>query len=470
MSGHVLIIDALSNRRIQLQALMDAACYRLDQAESQMDGLSRIKSDPPDVVIVAHDLPGLRLPQFCKALRLSPATRLTTVLVAVPSENHSARVAALIAGASDVIEYRTTTSELQARLRNFTRLRQMSEEVRLRSGPMEQLGFSEAQTAFSKQSVVALICADDTEAEHAKRFAESADFDLHILGANTAKRGLDPAPDVIVLFDAADPLLMRDVLGALRTQDAARHAAVLYVTRNHGPGTASPLDLGAQDLVQHSISDAELALRITRLAQRKQFEDRVRDEISTLGEKAYTDALTGLHNRDYADSYLHKQDRRLAEVPRNFAILMVDVDHFKQINDTHGHAAGDDILKHIATVLKLHLRDGDMIARYGGEEFLIALFGVGPNEARSVAERLRNEVAQQPKSITTGTHVRATVSLGLAFSRSLSGYTTREMRLAADNALYRAKAMGRNQIQIATDLDRSRRAYRTSIPAAKKTG
>ena len=467
MSGHVLIIDAMSNRRIRMQAVLDTACYKLSFAETQLDGLSQIKSDVPDVVIIAHDLPGLKLVKFCQLLRDAPALQFISVVVAVPRENQSARLAALSAGAADVIEYSVDKSELQARIRNYVRTLQASQEIRQRTGPTQDLGFSEDQVAFASAYKIAIV--RDSNLEGA---ADKSTEDTHWAGANithvshdAARRGLPETCDVIVLYETKNPAERRDTLGTLRTQAVSRHASILYVTSETNEFDRSPLDLGAQDQVSSSVTTQEIQLRIKRLANRKRIEDSARAEISILGEKAYKDAMTGLHNRRYAMEYLGKQDRLRAEHPSAWAILMVDIDHFKRVNDTHGHAAGDEILVQLATALKSHLRDGDMIARYGGEEFLVVLTNIGANEARSVADRLRKKVASQPMQFENGTHVWTTVSIGLAHANRSNALGSKDMISAADAALYRAKSAGRNNLWVAAPGDYI--AYRHTAGAAK---
>jgi len=452
VSGHVLIIDAMSNRRIQMQAVLDTACYKLCFAESQLEGLSRIKDDVPDVVILAHDLPGLKLPKFCRLLRENPALQLISVIVAVPRENQSARLAALNAGATDVIEYSIDTSELQARIRSYVRILQASQEIRQRTGPNREFGFAEHQEAF--ENAIQVTVVQETLARDRLGDCFEADTPIGIetqrVSFDQARRGLTEMCDVIVLFETADPIQSRDTLGALRVHPKTRHAAVLYVAACDRKPESSPLDLGAQDQVSADVTDAEILLRVRRLAGRKRIEDIARAEISVLGEKAYKDAVTGLHNRGYSNEYLKKMDRLRAEHPSPCAILMVDIDYFKKTNDTHGHAAGDAILGHVASILKAHVREGDMIARYGGEEFLVVLSNIGANEARAVADRLRKKIASQPKQFEDGTHVWTTVSIGLAHSTRATALASNDLIRAADTALYRAKSEGRNKLMIAT--------------------
>ncbi|MFP7569943.1 diguanylate cyclase [Marivita sp. S2033] len=454
MSGHVLIIDAQTNRRIQLSAQVKVACDDVALAETPTGGMAQIRQRAPGVVIIAHDLPGLKLRQFCRTLRAQTQTQLTTIIVAVPCENHSARVSALIAGAHDLIEYTAEPSELRARLRNVMRTRQSSEETRKHASVDHARGFAEAATGFAQRTVATFISAGSGDhcAKMAAALQSDNGFVARLDDVQSVRRHPDPDTDVFVLYQGGQPLEARDLLGALRSHSNSRHSRILFVA-DDDPGAASPLDLGAHDQVPDTVSSAELALRIKRLARLKQDEDRDRKTLVELGEKAYTDILTGLKNRAFADEYLQKTDRTLAEHPKALAILIADVDHFKKINDNHGHEAGDFILSHIASVLKSSLREGDTLARYGGEEFLIVLPGVGPGQARCIGERLLQAVADHPSGLENGPHVRATVSIGVALTARSERKSTKDLRRAADSALYRAKREGRNRIEMANAAD-----------------
>jgi len=161
---------------------------------------------------------------------------------------------------------------------------------------------------------------------------------------------------------------------------------------------------------------------------------------------ARTDALTGLHNRRHFMEQLNLEIRRGARSQHQFALAMLDVDHFKHYNDTNGHTAGDELLTQLATLLRLNLRSSDLIARYGGEEFIVMLFDTGPVEGLATAKKLQQAVAGElmPHD-ETQPNGKLTVSIGVAFypqdasdARTLVDY--------ADQALYRSKARGRNAV------------------------
>jgi diguanylate cyclase (GGDEF)-like protein len=162
---------------------------------------------------------------------------------------------------------------------------------------------------------------------------------------------------------------------------------------------------------------------------------------------AVTDSLTGLYNRKKLDDILADQFARFRRNHRPFAVLMLDLDNFKSINDNHGHVAGDKVLADVAAILKQSVRNIDYVARYGGEEFVVVLVETALDAALDIAERIRGEV-EIPRFGASNKLISVTVSLGVTHSRE--GDDGPEVVLArADHALYEAKRAGRNQVQYA---------------------
>ncbi|MGY1709778.1 diguanylate cyclase [Geodermatophilus sp. SYSU D00758] len=198
-------------------------------------------------------------------------------------------------------------------------------------------------------------------------------------------------------------------------------------------------DVSEQQARQRAVEDLnrELAERVHEI-------DRLRAE---LAEEAVRDPLTGLHNRRYLDRVL------TADGPRHgqLALLAVDVDHFKRVNDRHGHAAGDTVLVAVARRLAAAVRDGDTVARLGGEEFLLVLPGAGRAEAVRRAEQVRRDVAATTH-VLAGERLRVTVSVGVAV-RPDDGTSPAALLVEADRALYAAKAGGRDRVVAARPAD-----------------
>jgi two-component system cell cycle response regulator len=205
-------------------------------------------------------------------------------------------------------------------------------------------------------------------------------------------------------------------------------------------------DLGANDWLVMPLDANELRARARNQIRRKFYHDRLRDDLGQALEMALTDPLTGLYNQRYLLRHL----RGLLNASRDHevAVLMMDVDHFKQVNDDYGHAAGDRALRAIADTLRASTRVFDSLARYGGEEFVVVMPGSNPDEAVAAAERLRAAVEAMTFAPEPGRLCHLSVSIGVACGGT--GTETPDALLhCADVALYAAKRAGRNRVELA---------------------
>jgi diguanylate cyclase (GGDEF)-like protein len=168
----------------------------------------------------------------------------------------------------------------------------------------------------------------------------------------------------------------------------------------------------------------------------------------TLEGLAMTDSLTGLHNARFFDSFLEQQLALAERDAHHLGLIMIDIDHFKKFNDTHGHPAGDEALRSFGRVVKSVLRASDVVARYGGEEFIVALPGSDQEDTRRVAEKLRQAVEEMVIELGPGRYARATISLGVV-ATDQHWLDQKGLVAMADAALYRAKEGGRNQVATA---------------------
>ncbi len=193
-----------------------------------------------------------------------------------------------------------------------------------------------------------------------------------------------------------------------------------------------------RSIAQRVLDGIELQLRNASLAR------QLSGALQLVQHEAETDALTGQPNRRALDELLRQQVGVARATGRVFSVLLLDIDHFKLVNDTHGHGAGDDTLRAFAQRVREHLRQGDTCARYGGEEFVLVLPGTTLVAALEVAERLRQGVAGA--SLMSVPLVRATVSIGAA--QHLPGETVAQLLARADTAVYAAKRGGRNQVRV----------------------
>jgi two-component system cell cycle response regulator len=241
-----------------------------------------------------------------------------------------------------------------------------------------------------------------------------------------------------------DPL---HLVSILRASDATHETPLLLVAEaSEKAMVLRGFELGASDWVVQPLDPNELRARARNQIRRKFYQDRLRADLGTALEMALTDPLTGLYNQRYLRRHLGGLTD--SGQGRHLAVLMVDVDHFKTVNDRYGHPAGDRALRLIADTLRANTRVFDSLARYGGEEFVVVMPGTGAADAEAAAERLRAAVERIEFETSAGNLAPLTVSVGVAYTAETA--IDPDMLLqAADTALYDAKRNGRNRVEIA---------------------
>jgi len=208
------------------------------------------------------------------------------------------------------------------------------------------------------------------------------------------------------------------------------------------------LDIGVNDYVTRPISQDELTARVTTQLRRNHNLAQLRNSFQASLEMAVTDQLTGLYNRRYLASHLSAMFDRAYWTGRSLSVLILDIDHFKRINDTYGHDVGDKVIQTFAERITGAIRGIDLACRYGGEEFLVAMPDTDINFANVVAERLREDIAGEKITLNQGRDVvEVTVSIGIASTDYGTDVDTAQKLIKrADEALYQAKETGRNKV------------------------
>lgn len=270
---------------------------------------------------------------------------------------------------------------------------------------------------------------------------------LEATDGETALVTVHTEPVGAILLDLSLPDMSGfTVLERLKADERTRAIPVLVVTGR--TGTAECLEglaLGAHDFVRKPFAIDELVARVGAALALKARLDALAADAAALEELALTDALTGLDNRRSAERHLDRLDAAAARSGGEVGLLLVDVDRFKLLNDRHGHPVGDAVLRVVAERLCAAARDADVVARWGGEEFAVLLPGADAHAALRAGRRLCAAVGAAPV-VVDGVAIDVTVSVGTA---SAAGGAMQGLVAAADAALYRAKAEGRNRVAAA---------------------
>ncbi|NKX43705.1 diguanylate cyclase [Roseicyclus persicicus] len=454
MTGRILVVDDVATNRIVMKVKLAAACYAVDQADCGEAALAAARAGRPDLILLDVVMPDMSGLEVCRRLKAEPETADIPVILITALTDRASKMAGLEAGADDFLTKPVDEVTLLARVRSLLRARDTARELRQRGEPA--LGFAEAAATFAGQERPGRIALVAPGPKGAVLWKTALDDrlggEVSILPRDAALMGVGSeegeAPDVFVI--AADLTHRNEglrLLSDLLSRPATRNAAtVMILPAGDGERAAIALDLGAHDILYDPVDAQELALRIRTQLGRKRQADRLRASLQAGLEMAVTDSLTGLHNRRYA---LFQLDRMIARPGRGVAVMLLDIDHFKQVNDRHGHSVGDAVLSLVARRLRAQLRTGDLLARMGGEEFLVALPDSDRRAALDCAERLRASIGETP--FLVGGEVpplTITLSVGIALAAPGSSEAGQSLIDRADGALYGAKAHGRDQVTL----------------------
>ncbi|NSX53912.1 diguanylate cyclase [Parasulfitobacter algicola] len=456
MPGRILIVDDVASNRIVMQVKLESAHYQIVQARTGGEALDIAQRETPDLILLDMMLPDMNGKAVCEALKNNYETAQIPIIVITSASDLTTKMAALEAGAEEFLSKPVDDITLLARVRSLLRARDAADELRLRDGTNRALGFAEEETGFELPPKVALIAPNAKTAQNWKDGLNTklrGKFDVvdktNVLDMETAQK----AHDVFVI---SAHLNVRDeglrLITDLRSRAGTRHSAILIVVPSGDSNlSAMALDLGANDLIAEGFDTAELAVRLKTQIRHKRHSDRLRARVKDGLRAAITDPLTGLYNRRYAMPHLERIAERAHTNGKPFALMLLDLDHFKSVNDAYGHAAGDQVLQSVSQCLQENLRAVDLVARIGGEEFMVAMPDTSLEAARGAAKRLCGVIRSTPVKISGYSDpIYTSASIGVAMADwTLNSSADVETVLRhADRALYAAKADGRNQVTI----------------------
>lgn len=452
MTARILVVDDIPANVKLLEARLLAEYFEVLTASNGRDALEICEAGRADVVLLDVMMPDMDGFEVCRRLKTDSATAHIPVVMVTALDQAADRVRGLEVGADDFLTKPANDLQLMTRVKSLVRLKMLTDELRMRASTTRNIGIEELlkKRDISADAPIRALLVDD-------RASSVEQIEKYLRGVCTLDVVADPQAAVIeaaekpyecVLISTAladyDPLRL---CSQLRTLDRTRFLPIILIAgQDENQRLVRALELGINDYVTRPVDRQELIARLRTQVKRKRYNDQLRSSVTQTIEMAVTDGLTGLHNRRYLDSHLASLAAKARSRGKPLSVLITDIDRFKSINDTHGHDAGDDILREFAMRLRQSVRGFDLACRYGGEEFVIVMPDTDPALAEKVAERIREQIARNPFTIEQGGKtLEVTISVGVA---SLKGEpdTAGDMMKRADIALYQAKNAGRNRV------------------------
>ena len=449
MSARVLVVDDVDVNRRLLEAKLSVEYYEVITAENGAEALERARTEQPDLILLDIMMPEMDGFEVCQRLKADPAlTHIPVIMVTALSEQ-SDKIRGLEVGADDFLTKPVDDWSLRSRIRSLLRLKMASDELMRRRQTGAQLGVVEDGQLIDDTTGSPILVIDDSPSIN--RIRDTLVGQGYAVSvADNAEHGLETASEepfdlvlVRLRLKNGDPLRL---CAQLRTCEGSRSVPILVVADNQDRDRIEKaIEIGINDYFTTPVDPSELVARVRTQVRRKKYNDKLKADYEHGLVAALKDGLTGAYNRRYLDTHLDSQLSSLTSRGKVTSVVMLDIDHFKQINDNHGHAAGDDVLRGLVPIIRDSVRDFDTVARYGGEEFVVVLAGAELDIGSKVAERLRGAVETHPFR-SGDAKIDATVSVGVAEGRS--GERATDLLMRADAALYRAKKGGRNRVVV----------------------
>jgi two-component system cell cycle response regulator len=452
MTARVLVVDDVPANVKLLEARLSAEYFDVTAAHSGTEALALCARAECDIVLLDVMMPDMDGFEVCRRLKTNPATHHIPVVMVTALDQPSDRVAGLEAGADDFLTKPVSDVALIARVRSLTRLKMMTDELRMRAVTSKEIGIEsperEAVAETGRNGKILIV--DDRRSSYdriATMLGAEHMIEVESEPNNALFRAAEGNYESLIVSLGLENFDGLRLCSQLRSLERTRNLPILAVSDGEdGARLARGLEIGINDYVVRPIDKNELLARVRTQVRRKRYTERLRDNVQLSIELAITDQLTGLYNRRYMETHLGTLVEQAAARGKPIAVLVLDIDFFKAINDGHGHDAGDDVLREFAIRMRKSIRGIDLACRYGGEEFVIVMPETDMAVAATVAERLRRRIATEPFPIDRGRKsIEVTISIGIASLESADDNAANMLK-RADQALYRAKRDGRNRV------------------------
>lgn len=454
MTALILVVDDRPTNVLLLETKLSNEYYDVVTARDGFEALQLTKQRNPDLVLLDVMMPGIDGFEVCRRLKSDPEVAHIPVVMVTALSSKSDRLRGLEVGADDFLTKPFNDIVFFARTKSLIRIKLLLDELRLRDQTAAQIGGADlTQNMFTANVSGSRVLVVDDNTQQSRGVVEKLSelYTVELaLDADTANERMkrDGYDVVIISTEMASSEGLR-LASLLKSREESRHIPIIIMVNESRTQTMlKALELGINDYLLLPLDLNEMMARVRTQIRRKKYQDALRSSYEKTVSRSVTDALTNLYNRHFMDAHLENMVQQSHRHQRPMSLMLIDVDHFKPINDTYGHDVGDEVLRNMSKVIINCIRTADMAARFGGEEFVVLLPETDLLSGTVVTDRIRQMVEMTPFKVDHEIgSLNVTVSIGAAQLRK--GETAAQLLKRADEALYKAKTSGRNQVQLA---------------------
>ena len=461
MSARVLVVDDLPANVRLLAAKLHSEYFEVLTAHNGAEAIKAAQEQSPDIILLDVMMPGMDGFTVCREIKANPATNHIPVVMVTALSDTQDRVKGLDAGADDFLTKPPNDVILFARIRSLVRLKRAGDEWRTRESTMLSFGGKpngEGESDADISGRVMLVIDDSETSSVIERILSEEGHDVTVVRdcAEAAKLALDNDFHLVLTDDIVFGQDAVRLCSQLRSQERSRHWPILLMINDSDiDRIVKALEIGVSDYLMRPVVRDELIARSRSQIRRRWYEEGLRASYAESLTAAVTDSLTGLNNRRFLEAHFEELTSRMSASSIPISIMLLDLDRFKAVNDTHGHGVGDVLLKQVADRIQSLIRSPDTAVRLGGEEFVVLMPNTPEAAAIAATERLCAKLGGEPYDVSNGVEpLSMTVSIGVATVEA-GALGLEDLLSKVDAALYKAKSAGRNRFVVASDAESS---------------
>ncbi len=446
----ILIVDDEPKNVKLLAAKLSKSPFQLEKAYSGQEAIEKVQTILPDLILLDVMMPEMDGYEVTRRIKSDPELNQIPIIMVTSLDGSEDKVKGMNAGAEEFLSKPVHTVELTARINSMIRLKQYQEQLTSRRN--SQFYFSDVKDGLAEQenfkSRILLVEDSEIDLKLIKKSIREVDAEvIEVTNGEEAIKIATSEPIDLILLDVMLPGINGyEVCDQLKSKEETADIQIVLITcLSDLESRIRGVELGCDDFLIKPVDGRELNARVKVLLKKRQYLKKLRSDYRSAMTSAINDGLTGLYNRAYFMHFLELEIKRSQRRGHSLGLMMIDLDHFKSINDSLGHFAGDQLLIEIANVIKGGIREVDLAARYGGEEFAVIMPYAGSEGINKAAWRLHELISKFPYSIKNTFKQKVTASIGVALFPT-HAESPQELIEKADKMLYKAKESGRNKV------------------------